>query len=376
MPEEQSFFENIALLFQSLNFQRLLLYIALPLGIGLFVYLIILSVVRRYFIKRKKEIPKWIRYLRNSLRILLLVLTVFLLARYLNQDMLDELLKTMSFFNEPIIPETSITIFTLILTIPVIWFAAAAGSFIRNLLNKGFLQQFGLDEFARYSVSNLLRYLTMVLVLLVGLSVIGINLSALTLIFSVFGIGLGFGLQSVVANFFAGIILVLTRPIKEGDRILVNGYDASVKHIRSLSTIITTIQEETIILPNHVLLDNNIHNYSFDDRRIIIRNEVEVSYSADVERALEILKELAADNPHALSYKEPYSRFDSFQSSGLKLLLFTWIQDVQLKYEASSWNNVEIWKRFKEAGIEIPFTQIVLHQAQPPKKPEPGAEDI
>jgi len=212
-------------------------------------------------------------------------------------------------------------------------------------------------------------------VLIVGLSIVGIDLSALAVIFGVLGIGLGFGLQSAVANFFAGIVIIFSRPIKEGDFILVNNYEGTVEHIRLVSTVINTITDETIILPNSQIVDNYVHNYSFDDIAIVLCVEVQVSYGSDLDRVKAVLLRVAGRNPYAKEGDEGLVLFRSFDDSGITVRLCSNIRDAREKNRASSWMVLEIWRAFREAGIEIPFPQRDVHiKSMPPSASELPSE--
>jgi small-conductance mechanosensitive channel len=201
----------------------------------------------------------------------------------------------------------------------------------------------------------------MVIVFLIGLSIIGVNLSSITVIFGVLGIGIGFGLQSIVANLFAGIIIILSRPIKEGDRIFVYNYEGTVIQVRILSTVITTLKNETIIVPNAHLVSDPVHNYSYGDRSIVIRNNIGVAYDTDLDFAVELLAEISSRNPFVDSSKKNTVRVKEFGSSSIDIAVFTWIKDVSDKYDAHHWTNMEIWRTFREKGIVIPFAQLDLH---------------
>ena len=205
----------------------------------------------------------------------------------------------------------------------------------------------------------------LVLAILIGLSIIGINLSSLAVVIGALGIGIGFGLQNVVANYVAGLVIFFERPVKEGDRILVNGLEGDVVQIKLRSTVINTLTNETIVVPNSQLVGNSIHNYSYADRRIVIVNKVQVSYSTDLDRARQVLLEMAARNPHALKEQAPGVRVAEFQDSGIELVLWTWIGEATNKLAAHSWNNLEIWRAFKQSGIVIPFPQVDLHVREP-----------
>lgn len=256
---------------------------------------------------------------------------------------------------------TKISLLTLLLLIPVFYLAGKMGQFTRSFTDRHLFARVGLDESKKFSFSNLLRYTVMVLTVVVGLTIIGIDLSALAVMFGVLGIGLGFGLQSVVANMFAGLVIIFSRPIKEGDRVLVGEYEGTVTNIRLISTTINTISYETIIVPNRLIIDDTVYNYSYDDRRIILRNPVQVSYNTDLDQAIEVMRDVGRKNPFALTVPEADVRVSSFDNSGITLILLTWLGDVSDKYSASSWNNLEIWRSFRDEGIEIPFPQRDLH---------------
>ncbi len=228
-------------------------------------------------------------------------------------------------------------------------------------MNSAIASRENLDESKRFTLSRLLSYLAMVLVFIFSLSILGIDLSVLTVLFGVLGIGLGFGLQNVVANFFAGIVILFTRPIKEGDRILVEGQEGTVVQVRLLSSIINTLMEESIIVPNSTLVNNTVRNYTYGDRTFVIPNTVQVSYESDLDTVLVVLDEVGRRNPFGITGKEPFVRVTSFDDSGITVSLYIYIKDVTDKGAAISWNNLEIWRAFKKNGIEIPFPQVDVH---------------
>lgn len=329
-------------------------------------YRLILFGLKKILVKiriKKKTSTRIHRWTKLALRIIYALLILLLIGWLFGARMFEYLGKFFGILGEPILStgSTSISFWTIILTLPVFYFASWAGRTSRNFINRSFLKRTSLDEAKRFSISSLARYGVMVVVVLVGLSVIGIDLSALAVIFGVLGIGIGFGLQGVVSNFFSGVIIILTRPVKEGDRILVENYDATVMHIRMLSTVINTITEETIIIPNSSLVNNMVHNYSYDSRQIIVKNEVSVSYGSDLDKVLLTLTEVASGNPYLAEGLKPSARVVSFDDSGISMSLFTRIIDVNHKFLAISWNNLEIWRRFKQVGITIPFPQVDLH---------------
>ncbi|MCF7928203.1 MAG: mechanosensitive ion channel [Spirochaetales bacterium] len=256
---------------------------------------------------------------------------------------------------------TKISIITLILLIPIFYIAGWLSKLARRFVNKSLMHTISIDDGKRSSIGNLVRYGTLVLVLVIGLSIIGINLSALAVLFGVLGIGLGFGLQDVVANFFAGLVIIFSRPIKEGDRILVDNLDGDVVEIRTLSSIINTVTNETIVMPNSHITKNPVHNYSFSDSRIVLINAIQVAYESDIERVLKVMEEVGYRSPYLTPEKRVKARVSEFADSGIECKLLIWIDNATDKFEAYWWNNLELWRAFRDNGITIPFPQVDLH---------------
>jgi potassium efflux system protein len=232
---------------------------------------------------------------------------------------------------------------------------------LKNLVDHRLLKHISIDKSAKFGAAILTRYIVFIVIILIGLSFIGIDLSAIAVLIGVMGIGIGFGLQNIVANFFAGLVIIVERPIKEGDRIIVDGIEGDILRIRLRSTVINTLTNETLIIPNSHLIDHSIHNYSHKSSEIVIINRIQVSYSTDLELVKKIICSLAENNPFIVSNKTPRVFFTEFKDSGIQLELWTWIYDAHYKIAAASWNNLQIWKAFKEQGIVIPFPQLDLH---------------
>ena len=337
-------------------------------GVFYVIYRLLLLVTRKVLAQLKEKTQKnFERWIRLGLRLLYLFGVFAMVGWLFGARMFEFLGKLMGVLGEPIFSSgsTSISFFTLLLTIPVFYLASWAGRASRGFLRQSLFNRMRLDASRQFSIASLVRYGVMVVVVLIGLSILGIDLSAMAVIFGVLGIGIGFGLQNVVSNFFAGLVIILTRPIKEGDRILVNGYDSNVAHIRLLSTIINTVTDETIIIPNSQLINNSVHNYSYDSPRIIIINTVSVSYGTDLDKAVSVLESVGRDSPYRPPEGKQEVRVEEFEDSGIKMLLLSGISDVGQKFKARSWINLEIWRRFRDNGIQIPFPQVDVHIKEP-----------
>lgn len=348
----------------------LLLKFVLPIIVYIVFYKLVLLLVKRLLKKSSlKEKPKNRIFIwsRRILRILFAVLLVILVSLLLGAKILKYLELFYRALSKPFFESgnTKISVITLLFTIPIFYLASWASKAVRGVIDRSILKRSDINASKKFTISNLVRYGVLVVVLIIGLSIIGINLSSLAVIFGVLGIGLGFGLQNVVANFFAGIILIITHPIKEGDRVFVMESEGTVMKIKMLSSVINTIKNETIIVPNSQLTGDKVYNFSYDDRSILIENRVEVAYTADLEKAVKVIREVGTRCPSRLSGSQVIVRVASFESSGILLKLFTTIPDVNDKYDVLSWINLEIWKAFRKNGIEIPFPQVDLHFRNP-----------
>lgn len=345
---------------------ELLLELLLPIFFLFIVYRLFNMGIKRLLNKSnfKENIKNGIKlWIHRILRVGFLLVFFILTGRLFGAKIYEYLRMFTDVLNQPIFQSgnTKVSFLTLLLILPVFYIASWTGKTSRGLISKDLMDRMGLDEARQFSFISLLRYGVMIVVFLIGLSVIGVNLSSITVIFGVLGIGIGFGLQSVVANLFAGIIIILSRPIKEGDRIFVYNYEGTVVHVRILSTVINTLKNETIIVPNAHLISEPVHNYSYSDRRIVIRNNIGVAYDTDLDMVVEVLKVISCENPFTDSSKENTVRVKEFGSSSIDIAVFTWIRDVSDKYDAHHWMNMAIWRVFREKGIQIPFSQVDLH---------------
>lgn len=368
------FFKNIAIgsLILPFGLFDALIKVILPFLLVVIVYKLMLMALRQLMkvFKVKEEISAIIfRWSRRVLRVAGFLAVIAFIGSLLGTGIANYMGKFINLMNDPFFEtgNTKISFVTLLMLIPVFMAASWGGKYTKVVLNKSVLNNLGLDEVRQFSIGNMSRYAVMVLIFLFGLTVIGIDLSALSVLFGVLGIGLGFGLQGTVSNFFAGLFLISTGYVKEQDRILVNGFEGTVIHIKMLSTIVSTLTHENLIIPNSQLMENTVHNYSFDDRRIVVINTISVSYEADLDRVIEVMEETVKTNPYLLSTPAPVARVESFGDSGIDMKVICWIDDISHKHEFLGWVNLELWRSFKKEGIEIPYPQMDLHIKRQPK---------
>ena len=338
----------------------------LPLA-GIFVLVRVLVFFVRRLLARsqlKEESRAMVmRWARIGYRLLFILAVVLLAADLLGDQILQSLGSILSFLSEPFFTSgnTQISVVTLLLLVPIFYIATWAGNSTRRILEQGILKRMSLDPSRRFSVVSLVRYGVMAVVVVIGLSVVGINLSSLAVIFGVLGLGLGFGLQGVVANFFAGLMIILSRPIKEGDRIHLNDLEGDVRHIKILYSVINTITNETLIVPNREIVERVVHNQSYEDPSIILFVDVQVSYRSDLERVQRVLAHVGKQSSYRPPEKPARVLFRSFDSSGISVTLALPIGSAVERHIAKSDTMLEIWRAFRQNGVEIPFPQMDLH---------------
>ncbi|MBX2855874.1 MAG: DUF3772 domain-containing protein [Rhodobacteraceae bacterium] len=228
---------------------------------------------------------------------------------------------------------------------------------VQRLFRVNVLPNTTLDRGVQSSLTTGLGYIGFSLTALLAVSAAGLDLSNLALVAGALSIGIGFGLQNVVNNFVSGLILLIERPIKIGDWIVVGGYQGYVRRINVRSTEIETFDRSSVIVPNSELISGTVTNWTHKNSVGRVITAVGVSYDADSEKVAQILREIATAHPLALRYPAPFVYFAGFGDSALDFELRVMIRDVNSMLSVRSELNHAIHKRFREEGIEIPFPQ-------------------
>ena len=242
----------------------------------------------------------------------------------------------------------------------VFFLGFAITRWVQRILKLSVLPQFALDLGARSAIVTIVGYLGIVLAALIAITSTGLDLSSLAFVAGALSVGLGFGLQSVVENFVSGIILLLERPVREGDWVEVGPYSGIVRKISVRSTRIETFDHHQIIVPNSQLITESVKNFSFagDAARIIV--PVGVAYDTDLEKARTTLLEVAAANELVLDDPAPAVAVEDFGDNSINLKLLAFVRDVTSGAGVKSDLSFAVAKRFAQEGIEIPFPQRVV----------------
>lgn len=218
-----------------------------------------------------------------------------------------------------------------------------------------------MDAPGRYTFTMLLRYLLAVVAVVVVFSLLGLRWSEIQWLVAALTVGLGFGLQEVVANFVAGLIVLLERPVRVGDTITIGEYSGTVSKIRARATTIVDWDNREIVVPNKTFISERLINWTLSDTTTRLVIPVGVSYSADVERVRETLLEVASEDPHVLEEPEPVVYFLRFGDSALNFELRVFVCQMADRLVTLSGLHTAIIKRFRERGIEIAYPQMDVH---------------
>lgn len=250
---------------------------------------------------------------------------------------------------------TPLSIFYLLLLTGLLFYLSNK---LRNLVIDRLLTHTKLDEGGRLAVGTISRYLILFVGFLVILQTVGINLTTLNVLAGAVGIGVGFGLQNVASNFISGLIILFERPVKVGDRIEVDDVDGKVMAVGARATRIKTNDNVTIIVPNSKFIIENVHNWSYANRRVRFRVPVGVAYDSDIDLVNRLLLEVAAENENVLDDPPPSVRLLEFGDSSINLELWAWSEkQLHRRSVFLSDMNFAIWRKFREHGVEIPFPQ-------------------
>jgi len=208
------------------------------------------------------------------------------------------------------------------------------------------------------SMQAILTYIIWCLYALFSLNLLGVKLEHIALIAGGLSIGVGFGLQDMIKNFFSGLILLFGRSIHPGDEIQTEDVRGTVKKINIRNTIVQTNEDSTIFIPNSDLAFRKITNWTFKDPRGRAEIIVGVAYGSSTEQVKMLLLECALSHPQVLREPPPYVLFNDFGESALMFHLRFWIKNpVQQRDKVSSTIRFEIDRKFREHGIDIAFPQ-------------------
>ncbi len=271
--------------------------------------------------------------------------------------------------------QTPVTIMSLVIFFTTFTFLMVLSGYLTRLLRSRVLPRFHLEESIIYNASRVFYYAFLVASAAFSFQFIGIDFSGLVVVFGFLSVGIGFGLQNITSNFISGLILLFERPIKIGDRVTVGATEGDVVEIKMRSTIIRSLSNISIIVPNSEFVSAQVINWSHGDKKVRVDVTVGVSYASNLDTVLKTLNDVADDNKDVLKSPAPVVRLREFGDSSWNMFLGVWIRDPEDYYRIRSDINCAIVRKFREAGVEIPFPQRDLHIRSPLPVPLQSQDD-
>ena len=249
--------------------------------------------------------------------------------------------------------------------------AALAFAMIATRLTRAALRRIkGLDGTQTVLAEKIATIVIWIVTFLIGVDLLGIDLTALTVFSGAFGLAIGFGLQKTLGNLIAGIILLMDKSIKPGDVIAVSDQSGQqtfgqIRKIGIRAVSVTTRDEREYLIPNENLMVNQVENWSYSSRNVRIQVPVGVSYNADMELAEKLMLEAATKARRVLGTPPPTVWWNGFGDNAVNFTIHCWINDPE-----DGVGNVKsdvlkhLWVLFKERGVELPFPQRDLNLKQ------------
>jgi small-conductance mechanosensitive channel len=254
-----------------------------------------------------------------------------------------------------------------IVMVLALWISAA--------IEKKLLHGTGNTLSMRKMAANIVRAALLFIGLLFALSAVGIDLTALSVLGGAIGVGLGFGLQKIAANYVSGFVVLAERSLRIGDMVKVDGFEGRITDIRTRYTVIRSLTGRESIVPNEMLITQRVENSSLADPKVWINTVVQVAYGTDV-RALQLsIQQAVGRVARVLADPAPAVQLSEFAADGINLTIGFWIGDPENgQGNVRSEVNLAVLDLLNAQGIEIPFPQRVMHAPPaPPAPPEPPA---
>ncbi len=255
----------------------------------------------------------------------------------------------------------AVSVWDLLLAVAVVILMLVAVRNLPGLLEISILQPLSLEPGNRYAAIMISRYTIIAVGFFIALNMLGIGWSDVQWLVAAMGVGLGFGLKEIFANFFSGLILLFERPIRIGDTVTIDGLSGTVTRIRIRATTVTDWDNKEQIIPNQNFLVNPLINWTLSDPITRVVFSVGIAYGSDTEKALQVMTDVVQAHPEVLDEPPPTVFFVGFGESSLDFEVRVFVRDRLRRMPLRHDLHMAMNKALAESGIEIPFPQRDLH---------------
>jgi small-conductance mechanosensitive channel len=305
-----------------------------------------------YILRRSFPRASWIGTFERAI-----ALVIWLLVALHVTGLLADLIEMFEAVHIPI-GRQRLTLWDLLVGAVSVVLTLLAALWIGSVIEARLMATTSLTPNSRVVASRLLKALLALVAVLVALSLVGIDLTVLSVFGGALGVGLGLGLQRIASNYVSGFIILLDHSLTIGDMITVDKYYGAVSQINTRYTVIKALDGTETIVPNEMLVSSPVINHSYTDRKVRVVVKVSVAYESDVDRALQVLVEAARGQPRVLAEPAPAAFITGFGADGIDLEVGFWIHDPEEgTLGVRSAIARVLLQRFKEERIEIPFPQ-------------------
>jgi potassium efflux system protein len=275
--------------------------------------------------------------------------------------------------------QVPVTAATLGLVLVILFVATAAAKNLPALLEILLLQTESVSAGGRYAIKTLVSYGITVAAFLLAFSTLGLNWGQVQWLVAALGVGIGFGLQEIVANFISGIIILFERPVRVGDIVTIGDTTGVVTNIQIRATTIRNWDRQELLVPNKEFITGRLLNWSLTDQQNRITIPIGVEYGSDTRKALRILADIAEEHERVLDDPAPLISFEGFGDNALTIVLRCYLSSLDGRIGVATELHQAIYDRFKEHGIGIAFPQSDVHlslRAPLDIRLDPAARDL
>jgi small-conductance mechanosensitive channel len=257
-----------------------------------------------------------------------------------------------------------------VLLIVALWLTNVVSNFAESRI----IQSGDLTPSLQVLLVKMIRVGLMIFAVAVALSAVGINLSALAIFSGAAGVGIGFGLQKIVANFISGIILLLDKSVKPGDLVTIGDNSGRISTMNTRYISVAAGDGREFLIPNEDLITQKVTNWTYTDKNTLVKVNFGTTYDADPRLVCKLASGIAADAPRALKSKPPGCLLTEFTDAGMKFSLTFWIADPDGMDSVKSDVMLALWTAFKREGIHVPYPvrEIRVRGALPVETSEPS----